>query len=83
MSTAIAESIKIETEKGYFDVMEESLDPSYRGIDVEFVPKNESETAVTNPRIVFEVTPEGKLRLLIWKDPNNEDYTQEIIFDNI
>lgn len=82
MSTAITESIKIETEKGYFDVVE-GLDPSYRGIDVEFIPKNESETAVTNPRIVFEVTPEGKLRLLIWKDPNNEDYTQEIIFDNI
>lgn len=74
---------KIEVKgKGVFNICE-SIDEEFPGIDVEFIPNNEHymSTYPTCPRIAFEYPENGKLRLLIWADKNQEDYTQEIIFD--
>lgn len=67
--------------KGCFETIEYSNSEDYPGLDIEFIPENEDEIYGTNPRVLFECTPEGKLRLLIWDDKNNEDYTKEIVFD--
>lgn len=56
-------------------------DRDYPGIDIEFLADKIDENSLSRPRIVFEHPKDGKLRLLIWSDKNNEDYTQEIIFD--
>lgn len=58
-----------------------SLDPMYPGIDIEFISENEDETAVSNPRVLIEKPKDGKLRVLIWSNPNSEDYTTEITLD--
>ena len=60
-----------------------SSDPEYPGIDVEFVPHNESENHLSQPRVLLEWPKEedSKLRALIWADPNSEDYTDKIEFD--
>lgn len=65
--------------KGRFDVVQ-SRDDKYPGIDVEFIPDDKNYSG-TCPRIVFEYPEDGKLRLLIWGDKNQEDYTEQIIFD--
>lgn len=67
--------------KGHFETIENSYDEDYPGLDIEFYPENEDEIHGINPRVLFECTPEGKLRLLIWDDKNNENYTKEIVFD--
>lgn len=55
-------------------------DDNYPGIDVEFVPDGYNGE-VTNPRILFEYVHEADiLRVLIWDDPDDEDYTREIEF---
>ena len=72
--------IKVKT-KGGFLWATDSGDIDYPGIDIEFVADNVDENSLSRPRIVFEYPTDGKLRLLIWSDKNNEDYTQEIIFD--
>lgn len=56
------------------------LDYNYPGINVEFVPDGYDGES-TNPRVLFEYVHEADiLRVLIWNDPDNEDYTREIEF---
>ena len=71
--------IKVKT-KGGFLWATESIDVDYPGIDIEFMADNVDENSLSRPRVLFEYPKDGKLRLLIWSDKNNEDYTQEIIF---
>lgn len=70
---------KVKT-KGGFLWATESMDKDYPGIDIEFMADNVDENSLSRPRVLFEYPKDGKLRLLIWSDKNNEDYTQEIIF---
>lgn len=72
--------IKVKTKGGYLWATN-SGDIDYPGIDVEFIADKEDENALSNPRILFEYPTDGKLRVLIWDDKNNEDYTREIVFD--
>jgi hypothetical protein len=78
--TFMNKEIKVKTKNGYLWATD-SGDIDYPGIDVEFIADNEDENALSNPRILFEYPTDGKLRVLIWDDKNNEDYTREIIFD--
>jgi hypothetical protein len=59
-----------------------SADPNYPGIDVEFVPDNENEDALSNPRVLVEFpNDEEHPRALIWDDSSKEDYNVKIVFD--
>ena len=61
-----------------------SQDPDYPGIDVEFITEDTSawNKNMCHPRVLFEyVKEEGVLRALIWGDPDDEDYDEEIVFD--
>ena len=71
---------KVKTQKGFLWATE-GMDTDYPGIDIEFVADKVDENSLSRPRILFEYPKDGKLRLLIWNDKNNEDYTQEIIFN--
>ena len=63
-------------------VAEKALDPDYPGIDVEFVPDHESEGVLsTRPRVLVEQPIDDHLRMLIWDNPEKEDYTEEINFN--
>ena len=68
-------------EKGYFDINESPEQEDYPGIDIEFVPNGELKKTASLPRVVFEFPKDGKLRLLIWDDPDNEDFSHKIEFD--
>lgn len=63
-------------------VAETTKDPDYPGIDIEYIPDDESEIPLsTRPRILVERPIDGEqLRTLIWSDPAKEDYTEEITF---
>lgn len=62
-------------------------DPDYPGIDVEYVDDRENEKACSRPRVLIEAPTteesEQELRCLIWNDPHNEDYSEEINLLNI
>jgi len=62
-------------------IARKSSDSDYPGIDVEFVADNENPNNLSRPRILFESPKEEGLRALIWDDQNNEDYTNEIVFN--
>lgn len=72
----------VPADTGVFDVLI-SNDDEYPGVDVEFISENDDKLEnVSRPRILLE-QPVGKpLRILIWDNPDSEDYTREIIFDN-
>lgn len=72
--------IEIKTEKGYFDVVGFD-DEEYPFVDVEFISNSDSGQNLSRPRILFEYTENQGLRLLIWSDPNSEDYTEEFRFE--
>lgn len=55
-------------------------DPEYPGVDVEFVPNKPQEDALSFPRVLFEKPKDDNLRVLIWANPNDEDYSDEIEF---
>lgn len=71
---------------GYLDIRI-SQDPSYPGLDIEFIKDNESGTE-TKPRVLIESPfdeTKGEfenLRVLVWADPASEDYSDEIEFKN-
>ena len=73
-------SLRVKTKHGYF-VANQSEDISYPGIDIEFISENESWKDLSRPRVLFEITPYGELRVLIWNNRDNEDYTEEVIFE--
>ena len=62
-------------------IARKSSDLDYPGIDVEFVADNENPNNLSRPRVLFESSKEQGLRALIWDDQNNEDYTNEIVFN--
>lgn len=57
-----------------------STDSNYPGIDVEFIADDEPDAVLSRPRVLMEKPADGKLRVLVWSDKDNEDYTNEIIF---
>lgn len=67
--------------KGGELVATKTVDPEYPGIDIEFVSDNDDDSALSRPRVLFECTKDGKLRVLVWADEDNEDYTHKVEFD--
>ena len=72
--------IKIKTRDGYLHAIG-FQNNEYPGIDVEFVANHDNGESLSRPRILFEYPKDGELRVLIWEDKNDEDYTREIVFD--
>lgn len=54
-------------------------DDAYPGIDIEYIPDEEPDGAVSLPRVLVEWPEKEKLRALIWNNPSEEDYTQKVI----
>lgn len=74
------QEIKIKVKGGYLRAIE-SGDPEYPGIWVEFVSNDDNGKNLSRPQALMEIDPNtNKPRLLVWDDPNNEDYTKEIEF---
>lgn len=71
--------IDILVEGGYIRA-NVAQDEDYPGIDVEFVPNEPQEDALSFPRVLFEKPKDDDLRVLIWANPNDEDYSDEIEF---
>lgn len=55
-----------------------SADPNYPGVDIEYVSDKDNGENLSRPRVLVEWPNAGVLRALIWNDPNNEDYTEDI-----
>lgn len=74
-------SLKVKTEGGYL-IATAVPDLDFPGIDIEFVADDEP-IEHTRPRVLFEKSNIGPLRVLIWADKHNEDYTNEVVFNSI
>ena len=74
------DSLKVKVDGGYLYATI-SGDVDYPGICVEFVADNENDIDVSRPTVLFEKPVDEDLRVLVWEDVNDEDYTTEIIFD--
>lgn len=74
-------TIEMKVDGGYFKVCK-TQDPNYPGISVEFVSDDDYGQNLSRPAILFEKPVDGKLRVLIWDNPESEDYSEEIIFGN-
>jgi hypothetical protein len=81
----------IPIKNGYLDIRV-SQDPDYPGLDIEYISNNEAkvprEQIGTRPRVVIENPKpdddkEDVLRALVWGDKGSEDYTDEVVFDDI
>lgn len=72
-------SLIVNVEGGYFRA-DPCLDPDYPGIDVEFIADNEPSDICSSPRVLFEKPIGQPLSALIWSDPMDEDYSNEIEF---
>lgn len=72
----------ITLDDGVFDVIANGglQGDDYPGVDVEFIRPDFNGT---NPRVLFELTPENELRCLIWANPDQEDYSHKISFGTI
>jgi hypothetical protein len=74
------EMLKVKVDGGYLYATI-SGDTNYPGICVEFVPNKENADTVSNPAVLVEKPTGGELRVLVWGDEDNEDYTTEIKFN--
>lgn len=67
---------------GHLDIRV-STDPSYPGIDIEYISDKEAETPddklKTRPRVLVE-NNENVLRAVVWGDQDSEDYSDAIDF---
>lgn len=80
------DEIRVNVKGGYIRAIL-SPDPDYPGIWVEFVSDRDTGQTASRPQILFEQPaydfPEGQVRALIWNDPEEEDFTQEIVFKEV
>ena len=70
-------NLKVRVDGGYLCATV-SGDTNYPGICVEFVADKESENALSRPTVLVEKPFDDDLRVLIWSDEDEEDYTTEI-----
>ena len=59
-------------------VATKSQDPEYPGIDVEYIADDDNGQMMSRPRVLVEYPVNDCLRVLIWNNPNNENYTEDI-----
>lgn len=72
--------LKIRVDGGFLVATVSPPDPEYPGIDVEFVADSDAEDNVSLPRVLVEKPLFGTLRVLVWRDPQSEDFTYKIQF---
>ena len=71
--------IEVKTKHGKI-VATEGGDPDYPGIWLEYLDKKGDGKKLSHPQVLMEQDDDGRIRLLIWDDPNDECHTREIIF---
>lgn len=83
ISKVCKNEIDVLVEGGYIRATA-AQDENYPGIDVEFVPNKPQEDALSFPRVLVEKPLDSdNLRAVIWANPNDEDYSDEIKFTSI
>lgn len=61
-----------------------SLDENYPGINIEYIANDDNGEDLSYPRVLVENPECGKeIRCLIWNDPQEEDYTENIILKTL
>ena len=69
--------MEVETKNGKIVASEAGTE--YPGIWLEYIDNNDNGQNLSRPQVLMEADPEtGRVRLLIWDDPDQEDYTREI-----
>jgi hypothetical protein len=74
------ESLTVKVDGGYLYATI-SGDIDYPGICVEFVADNENDNMLSRPTVLIEKPVDDELRVLVWTDEDDEDYTTEIKFN--
>jgi hypothetical protein len=74
------ESLKVKVDGGYLCATI-SGDTDYPGIWVEFIADDEKDESVSRPTVLVEKPVDDDLRVLVWSDEDDEDYTTEIKFN--
>lgn len=72
--------LRVKVEGGYLYATI-SGDINYPGICVEFVADDDIGETLSRPTALMEKPIGEDLRVLIWSDENDEDYTTEIEFN--
>ena len=72
-------NLKVKVDGGYLYATI-SGDTDYPGICVEFVADNENDNIMSRPTVLIEKPVDDDLRVLVWSDEDDEDYTTEIKF---
>ena len=73
-------SLKVKVDGGYLYATI-SGDIDYPGICVEFVADDENDNIMSRPTVLIEKPSDDDLRVLVWGDEEDEDYTTEIRFN--
>lgn len=74
------ESLKVKVDGGYLYATI-SGDVDYPGICVEFVADDDVGEFLSRPTVLIEKPVDDDLRVLVWSDEDDEDYTTEIKFN--
>ena len=74
------ESLKVKVKGGYLYATI-SGDTNYPGICVEFVADDDKGESLSRPTVLVEKPVDDDLRVLVWSDEDDEDYTTEIKFN--
>ena len=83
----------VKLPKGHFEILINSSDMTYPGIDIEYIPDDKDQEG-TNPRVVIEMpiytdkldendTLETEIKALLWNDPKTEDSTENITLGKV
>ena len=73
-------ALKVRVDGGYL-IATESGDVDYPGICVEFISDDMDDDVLSVPSVLIEKPVDDELRVLIWADEDNEDYTTKITFN--
>lgn len=74
------DSLTVKVDGGYLYATING-DRDYPGICVEFVADNENDNILSRPTVLMEKPVDDDLRVLVWSDEEDEDYTTEIKFN--
>lgn len=74
------ECLRVKVDGGYLYATI-SGDTDYPGICVEFVADNDIGESASRPTVLIEKSVDDELRVLVWSDEDDEDYTTEIKFN--
>ena len=73
------DSFTVKVDGGYLCATA-SGDVNYPGICVEFVADDDKGESASRPTVLIEKPVDDELRVLVWSDEDDEDYTTKIKF---